>query len=475
METKRLVKLLVCIAAFLLLWFLPADTFGIDNLTVVEHRVIALFVFGALMWIMEAIPIWTTSILLMVLMILTVSDSMFLPLKHVGEEGFGPVISHNAIMASFAHPIVMLFMGGFALAIAATKCGLDINLARVLLKPFGNRSEIVLLGFMIVTGVFSMFMSNTATAAMMIAIVAPIIAQLPGKGRIAIAMGIPIAANVGGVGTPIGTPPNAIALDYLTKNPDLGISISFGQWMMVMVPFVIIILAFAWFVLIKMFPFTQKRVEINITGKFRKDRDAIIVYVTFAATVLLWITDRYTGIDSNSVAMIPLGVFAVTGIIGKEELKLINWDVLWLVAGGFALGVGLNQSGLAKNLVASIPFDTWPPVAVIAGSGLICFVMSTFMSNTASTSLLVPILAAMATSMQDVLAPFGGAETMILGVAVCASMAMALPISTPPNALAYGTGLVTQAQMARTGLIVGTVGIVLGYVTLILAVKLGLF
>ena len=114
-------------------------------------------------------------------------------------------------------------------------------------------------------------------------------------------------------------------------------------------------------------------------------------------------------------------------------------------------------------------------MAVIAGSGLICFLMSTFMSNTASTSLLVPILAAMATSMQDVLAPFGGAETMILGVAVCASMAMALPISTPPNALAYGTGLVTQAQMARTGLIVGTVGIVLGYVTLILAVKLGLF
>lgn len=475
METKRLVKLLVCIAAFLLLWFLPADTFGIDNLTVVEHRVIALFVFGALMWIMEAIPIWTTSILLMVLMILTVSDSMFLPLKHVGEEGFGSVISHNAIMASFAHPIVMLFMGGFALAIAATKCGLDINLARVLLKPFGNRSEIVLLGFMIVTGVFSMFMSNTATAAMMIAIVAPIIAQLPGKGRIAIAMGIPIAANVGGVGTPIGTPPNAIALDYLTKNPDLGISISFGQWMMVMVPFVIIILAFAWFVLIKMFPFTQKRIEINITSKFRKDREALIVYVTFAVTVLLWITDRYTGIDSNSVAMIPLGVFAVTGIIGKEELKLINWDVLWLVAGGFALGVGLNQSGLAKSLVASIPFDTWPPVAVIAGSGLICFVMSTFMSNTASTALLVPILAAMATGMQDVLAPFGGAETMILGVAVCASMAMALPISTPPNALAYGTGLVTQAQMARTGLIVGTVGIVLGYATLILAVRLGLF
>lgn len=474
METNRLVKLIICIAAFLLLWLLPADCFGIEKLTVVEHRVIALFVFGALMWIMEAIPIWTTSILIIVMMILTVSDSMILPLNHVGEEGFGPVISHNAIMASFAHPIVMLFMGGFALAIAATKCGLDVNLARVLLKPFGNRSEVVLLGFMIVTGIFSMFMSNTATAAMMIAIITPVIAQLPGKGRIAMAMGIPIAANVGGVGTPIGTPPNAIAIDYLTKNPDLGISISFGQWMMIMVPFVIIVLAFAWFLLIKMFPFSQKRVEINITGKFRNDREAKIVYYTFLITVLLWITDRYTGIDSNSVAMIPLAVFTVTGIIGKEELKQINWDVLWLVAGGFALGVGLNQSGLAKSLVASIPFDTWPPVAVIAGSGLICFVMSTFMSNTASTALLVPILAAMATSMQGVLEPFGGAETMILGVAVCASMAMALPISTPPNALAYGTGLISQGVMARIGICVGIVGMILGYTTLIAAVKLGL-
>ena len=474
METNRLVKLLICIAVFLLLWFLPASIFCIDGLTVIEHRVIALFVFGALMWILEAIPIWTTSILIIVMMIVTVSDSMFLPLNHSGEEGFGTLISHSAIMSSFAHPIVMLFMGGFALAIAATKCGLDVNLARVLLKPFGNRSEIVLLGFMVVTGIFSMFMSNTATAAMMLAIITPVVAQLPGKGRIAMAMGIPVAANVGGVGTPIGTPPNAIALGYLTQNPDLGVSISFGQWMMVMVPFVIIILAFSWFMLIKLFPFSKKRVEISINGSFRKDREAIIVYVTFIVTVILWVTDRYTGIDSNSVAMIPLAVFAVTGIMGKEELKQINWDVLWLVAGGFALGVGLNQSGLAKSLVTSIPFDTWPPVAVIAGSGLICFTMSTFMSNTASTALLVPILAAMATGMTDVLAPFGGAVTMILGVAVCASMAMALPISTPPNALAYGTGLVTQGQMAKSGLVIGVVGMILGYATLVLAVKLGL-
>lgn len=478
MQTSRLVKLLICIAVFLLLWFLPASVFGIDGLTVVQHRVIALFIFGALMWILEAIPIWTTSILIIVMMILTVSDSMFAPLdfSDIDAEGFGKVVSHKSIMASFADPIIMLFMGGFALAIAATKCGLDVNLARVLLKPFGTRSEIVLLGFMIVTGIFSMFMSNTATAAMMLAIVAPVLSQLPGKGKIAMAMGIPVAANVGGVGTPIGTPPNAIALGYLNSaESGLDVTISFGQWMVAMVPFVIILLVLSWFLLIKLFPFTKKNIEFSINGSFRKDREAIIVYVTFIATVILWVTDRYTGIDSNSVAMIPLAVFAVTGIMGKEELKQINWDVLWLVAGGFALGVGLNQSGLAKALVSSIPFDTWSPVAVIAGSGLICFTMSTFMSNTASTALLVPILAAMASGMTEVLAPFGGATTMLLGVAVCASMAMSLPISTPPNALAYGTGNITQGQMAKSGLIIGAVGMILGYATLFFAAKIGLF
>lgn len=477
MQTNRLVKLLICIAAFLVLWLMPRTAFGIDGLTEIEHRVIALFVFGAMMWVLEAIPIWTTSVLLIVMMIVTVSDSMFAPLNASGADGFGTLISHRSIMASFADPIIMLFMGGFALAIAATRCGMDVNLARVLLKPFGTRSEIVLLGFMLVTALFSMFMSNTATAAMMLAIVTPILKQLPanGKGRTAMIMGIPVAANVGGVGTPIGTPPNAIALSYLTRHAELDVDISFGQWMMVMVPFVVVLLAFSWFLLTRIFPFSQKSVTIKIEGSFRRDREAIIVYVTFAVTVLLWVLDKVTGIDANSVAMIPLAVFAVTGIMGKEELKQINWDVLWLVAGGFALGVGLQQSGLAKTLVTSIPFHTWPPVIVIAGSGLICYTMSTFMSNTATTALLVPILAAMATGMKDVLAPYGGSETMLLGVAVCASMAMALPISTPPNALAYGTGAIKQSEMAKTGIIIGVVGMLLGYATLIGAVKLGLF
>ncbi len=506
MKQKQFIKLVIVLLLSAFAWACPPEYFGMPDLTVIEQRVISLFVFAALMWILEIIPIWTTSVLVIVLMLITVSDSALAFLRPEGlmdletsvksglltpdelanakaqiaelKEHYGTAISHKNIMATFADPIVMLFMGGFALAIAATRSGLDQNLARVFLRPFGTRSEIVVLGFMIITAIFSMFMSNTATAAMMLAIVAPVLRQLPadGKGKIALALSIPVAANVGGIGTPIGTPPNAIALRYI-MSPDSGhnIDIGFGQWMLVMVPFVIVILLFAWILLIKLFPFKQKNFEIKIEGSFKKDRNSIIVYITFGVTVLLWLLDRQTGLNANVVAMIPLAVFAVTGIIGKEELKEINWDVLWLVAGGFALGVGLQESGLAKHFISVIPFDQWSPILVLAGSGLICYLMSTFMSNTASAALLVPILSTVAAGMGDTLQDFGGVTVMLVGLAVSASMAMALPISTPPNALAHATGVTKQKDMALVGIIVGVVGIVLGYLTLVFATKVGLF
>lgn len=480
MDRVKLIKLFVAIVAFITVWALPTDCFGIAGLTVIEHRVIALFVFAALMWMLEAIPIWTTSVLVIVMMLLMVSDRqlIFLNDSVAGADVFGNMISNKSIMASFADPIIMLFMGGFSLAIAASKCGLDQNLARVMLKPFGTRSSIVTLGFMLVTAIFSMFMSNTATAAMMLTILAPVLAQLPkeGKGRICLALAIPIAANVGGIGTPIGTPPNALAIKWIQSidETNIGHAIGFGEWMSVMVPFVIVILGLSWLLIIKLYPFSQRNVTIRIEGKFKKDWQSIVVYVTFAVTVILWVLDRSTGLDSNVVAMIPIAVFAVTGIIGKTELKSISWDVLWLVAGGFALGTGLQGSGLAKHLVDSIPFDQWPPLLVFAGSGFICYLMSTFMSNTASAALLLPILAAVATGMEDVIEPFGGAATMLIGVALSASLAMALPISTPPNALAYSTGTVKQVDMVKTGVIIGVVGILLGYLVLFGAANIGM-
>lgn len=473
MDSKKLIGLSISVILTLIAWFIPLDSFGIPGLTIIEQRVIALFIFAACMWISEAIPIWTTSVLVLVLMLLTTSDSMF-NFMRVDDPTFGTPIGNKALMASFADPTIMLFMGGFVLAITATKYKLDAALAKVMLAPFGTRSEFVLLGFLLVTGVFSMFMSNTATAAMMLAILTPVLSSLPanGKGKIALALAIPVAANIGGIGTPIGTPPNAIAKGNLENL--LGINIGFGDWAMIMIPLALVILLIMWFVLIKLFPFSQKNIKIEIEGEFEKSPKAYIVYITFALTILLWVTDKLTGVNSNVVALIPFAVFSVCGIFTKEDLRLIDWDVLWLVAGGFALGIGLDKTGLAQHLVNAIPFNTWSPMVVILGSGLLCIVMSTFMSNSATAALLIPILAAVGSGMQQELLPYGGVKTLIIGLALSASFAMALPISTPPNALAYAKGFIQQKDMALVGIIVGVISMILGYTLLVFVGKMGL-
>ena len=466
-QVSRIIRLLIPVIVALCLWVMPVETWGIEGLTVVQHRVIAIFVFATLMWVFEAVPSWTTSMAVVTLLLLTVSDSSLWLFSDV--EGLGKTVKYTSLMHCFADPIIMLFIGGFILAIAATKTGLDTMLARVLLKPFGTKSKNVLLGFLVVTAVFSMFLSNTATAAMMLTFLAPVLKALPadGKGKIALAMAIPVAANVGGMGTPIGTPPNAIALKYLNDPEGLNLGIGFGEWMAFMIPFTLVMLFLAWILLLKLFPFKQKTIELNIEGEAKKDWRSIIVYITFAVTILLWMTDKITGVNANVVAMIPVAVFCLIGVITKRDLEEINWSVLWMVAGGFALGVALNESGLGQKLVASIPFDNWSPMVVIVGSGLICYAMANFISHTATAALLVPILGTAGRAMSVQLAPMGGVSTLLIGVAIGSSLAMVLPISTPPNALAHSTGFIKQKDMEVVGITIGIIGLVLGYTMLI--------
>ncbi|MDO4216877.1 MAG: SLC13 family permease, partial [Bacteroidales bacterium] len=200
MSTKHIIGWIVSVGLLLLLWCLPTSFFGVPEMTVMHQRIIAIFVFAAFMWIFEPIPIWATSVVIMVLMLLTTSDSMLG--FFANAENLGEPISYKAIMASFADPTVMLFMGGFVLAIGATKYKLDANLARVVLKLFGSKPRMVMMGFIVITALLSMFMSNTATSAMMIAILAPVLASMPdsdNKGRVGLALAIPVAANVGGI------------------------------------------------------------------------------------------------------------------------------------------------------------------------------------------------------------------------------------------------------------------------------------
>lgn len=462
-EMKKVWQLLGIVLITAVVWNLPISVFDIDGLTVVQQRIIAIFVFATLSWLTECIPAWATSLAIMTIMCVTVSENSFQFFK---GDGIGELLKSKEIMASFADPIIMLFLAGFILAIAASKSGLDTLLAKNTIRPFGNKSENVLLGFLFITGIFSMFISNTATAALMLTFLAPVFASLPanGKGRIALTMSIPLAANLGGIGTPIGTPPNMIAMKFLNDPDGLNLGISFGQWMLIMGPLVVILLLICWRVILYFFPFSKKTIELEIKGEIHRGWRMYVVIATFIITILLWIIPKeITGINTNTVSMIPMGIFAITGVINAKDLQQIDWSVIWMVAGGFALGLGMNGSGLADVAIESIPFGSWSPIVILIVSGLICYFLSNFISNTATAALLMPILAVVCRAMGDKLDVIGGTSTVLLGVAIAASTAMCLPISTPPNAIAYSTGLVEQKDMLKTGLVCGIISLVLGY------------
>lgn len=192
-----------------------------------------------------------------------------------------------------------------------------------------------------------------------------------------------------------------------------------------------------------------------------------VVMATFILTILLWVIPKeITGIDTNTVSMIPMGIFAITGVITAKDLQKIDWSVIWMVAGGFAIGLGMDSSGLADAAIESIPFGSWSPMLIMLISGLICYLLSNFISNTATAALLVPILAVVCRGMGNKLDGIGGTSIVLVGIAIAASCAMCLPISTPPNAIAYSTGLVKQNQMLKVGLSCGLISLLLGYVLL---------
>ena len=460
-DVKKHVLAPLTILLVLFLWFAPASMFHIDGLTVVQQRTIAVFCYAALMWMFEIIPAWATSVSTIVFLLLTVSNKGFT------NPEMGDLVNFKELMAAFADPIIMLFLGGFVLAIAASKVGLDVYLARILLKPFGTKPQFVLLGFLTLISVMSMFMSNTATAAMMLAFLAPVLKTLPveGGGRVSLALSIPIAANIGGLGTPIGTPPNAIAIGQLASS---GIEIGFGAWMIRFVPVVIVMILFSWWLLQFLFPFKTKKIEIIISGNCKQDWKFWTVTVTFLGTILLWMTGEITKLNSNVVALIPFAIFALFGIFEREDFAKIDWHVLWMVAGGFALGTALNKTGLAAALVQAIPFSSWSAVAVLIIAGLLGWLLSNFIANSSAANLLVPILAVVGTAMTDQLAGMGGLTTLLVCVAASTSFAMLFPISTPPNAIASSTGMIKTHDMTVVGLIVGLLGIAVSYAVVLL-------
>jgi sodium-dependent dicarboxylate transporter 2/3/5 len=350
----------------------------------------------------------------------------------------------------------MLFLGGFFLAMGASKFRLDKAMARVLLRPFGTRPDRIMLGLMLITAGFSMFMSNTATTATMMAVVLPVVAGLDAEDRLRAAMvlAIPIAANIGGIGTPVGTPPNAIAIGQLSAS---GVSVSFGKWMLMAVPAAAVLLLIAWWMLRRLFRSETDSIVLNITAEFDRSRGARIFYATFAVTVLLWLTESFHGLSSSVVGFIPVVVLLATQVFTDKDIQKVQWHVLWLVAGGIALGKGVADSGLDSWLISLISWESIGVTIIATAFAVVALGLSTVISNSASANLLVPIgISLTASGVVDL-------DPLIVGfvIAIGASLAMALPISTPPNAIAYSSGLIQTGDMAKTGIIVGVIGLVL--------------
>lgn len=431
--------------------FLIPLVFEFDGLSDAGHRMFAIFLVAIVLWVVEPIPLYATAVLIIILEILMISDKAIVDLPAAFEPR-----AFSGYYAALADPVLMLVMGGFFLAMGASKFKLDRAMGRILLRPFGTDPARIMLGLMLITAAFSMFMSNVATTATMMAVVLPVVAALAPEDRLRAAMvlAIPFAANIGGIGTPVGTPPNAIAIGQLAGS---GIDISFGKWMVMALPMAVVLVFIAWWLLQRMFPSETKSITLKIEGEFERSRDAHIFYGVFILTVVLWMTESFHGVPSSIIGFLPVVVLLATGVFKEKDIQNVQWPILWLIAGGIALGKGIVDSGLDEWVIDLVSWESFGSATIAAVFAVAALALSTVMSNSASANLLVPL--GISLTMSGIV----DLDPLVVGfmIAIAASLAMALPISTPTNAVAYSSGLIKTGDMAKTGIIIGIIGLIL--------------
>jgi sodium-dependent dicarboxylate transporter 2/3/5 len=360
----------------------------------------------------------------------------------------------------FLHPffssVVVLLLGGFVMAQAVKRYGIDTWLSGKLLHRVGNKPAAVLLGMMVMSAFLSMWISNTATTALMIAVALPVVNTFPGNEpfRKAMILGIPFASNIGGIGTPIGSPPNAIAIGFLEQS---GYEMSFLGWMTIGVPVVIVLLLACWLILYTLFKPKIEHVDLEVQEEAESlDRRSKFIIIVFMLVVILWLTSSLHGIPASIVALIPFVIFFGLRLLDDDDIKELGWGILFIVGGGMSLGVAMRESGLSAWMVAQIDFAAMGTLGILFLFAAVAAIMTTFISNSATANLLLPIVVGI-----SAVSPMSSA----LVVAIVSSAAMILPVSTPPNAIAYGSGHIAVRDMARAGTIVTAISLV--FVTLV--------
>lgn len=416
------------------------------------RRMATIFVVALVLWVTEAVPLFATSTLVIA------AEAWWLAL----ETGWERPIIYTDIFASLGSPIIFLFLGGFILAKGIQKEGIDVQLAAALMRPFGRHPGGVLAGVMLITALFSMFMSNTATTAMMIVLVQPLALQIPAGDpfRRGLVLSVPFAANVGGIGTPIGTPPNAIALEALRAR---GLEINFFQWMAFALPLLIGTLIAMWLLLLVLYRPRQEGLQVEVKSEFQLTRNAVVVYATFAITLALWLgspwLDQFFGLDLPTavVAVVPTALLTATRVISRKDFNSLEWDVLVLIAGGIALGKGMGLTGLDLWLVEALPASQMSFFALVTSCCLFVIALGTVMSHTVATTIVIPLAMAVATGVTTE----SQVQVLAILVAIASSYAVALPISTPPNAIAYGSDMVDSRDIMRVGVLTCVVATVI--------------
>ena len=442
-------KMKIATAAILLLaiaFLLPlhSDTIALQGLNPGEVRLgLAIFVCIAFLWMTEALPLAITALLVPVL---------------AAAMGLGGI---KESLASFAAPPIFLFFGGFALASALSAQGLDRWLAEKLARLGKGRFVRVSILLFIATALLSMWMSNTATTAMMIPLALGILGRFKADGAGAhnahfLLLGLAYSASIGGLGTIVGSPPNGIAAKQL--------GITFSQWMSFGIPAVILLLPVMILVLHLLLKPSDVSAVIQDEENITFTRARKITLAIFALTALAWIFSSkiaaLTAISDTDtwIALAAVALLAASRVVSWEEINRgTDWGVLLLFGGGLALSGILGSSGtslfMARLLGAAI--EAWPLWAIITAVVAFVIFLTELSSNTASAALLVPIFYSMAKEFNL------PAAQLILPLGIAASCAFMLPVGTPPNAIAYATGRIPQPVMLRAGFVLNLLFIIL--------------
>lgn len=420
------------------------------SFTKIQNSVLFLLFLAISLWVTEAIPPFSVSILIVGFLVLVMGKSE----------------AHDAIqyLQTWSDSVIWLFLGGFFLAEAMKKTKLDLMLLKAVLPKFGNNPVHVLWGLMLVTALMSMLMSNTATTAMMIATISPLFTRLNKESNLAKALllGIPAAASVGGIGTIIGSAPNAIAVGALEK---LGYPISFLEWMIAGTPLALVLLLIFWYVLVKKYHIKQ---EDNLNFDFLAQAPSThtnrveslhkaIVLIILAITLFCWLTSKWIGIPVAAASGIPIVGLTMLGVLDAKDIRQLPWDTLMLVAGGLALGLAIEEQQIATHFVEKISHIQLTFMCLLFVFAFITVILSNFMSNTAATTILIPMGVSLLTMVGGDVNPM----VLPLVIGLSASCALFLPVSTPPNAIAFSTGLIQQSEFRLGGVVIGLLGPIL--------------